>query len=191
VIEFGPRPGCRRMTRLAGRRESSLHVIGVLRIVEISLVTAYAIRRGAFVLAVDVTLRARDCLVRSCQRKSRCAVIELGPCPRGGVVTSLTRSWKSSLHVIGIVRVVEVLLMAIDAIRGRAFVLPVDVTLGTLQRHVRTGKGESGHRRMIEFGPLPCGCVVALLTRLRESGSNVVRILRSRKVFLVATYAIR
>ena len=62
---------CRcRVTRLARRRESCRGMIRILRVVEVSLVTAYAIGRRSLVLPIEVTLRAREGHVGSGQGES-------------------------------------------------------------------------------------------------------------------------
>jgi hypothetical protein len=138
-----------------------------------------------------MALRTSDTLVSTCQRKSRGGVVELRARPRAGAMASLTGCREASLHVVRIARTVEILLVAADTIRRRPLVLSVYVTLRTLQRHMCARQGKAGHRSVVEFGTLPSSCVVTLLAGLRESGSNVIRILGAREVLLMAADAIR
>jgi hypothetical protein len=75
--------------------------------------------------------------------------------------------------------------------RGRRqVVVIVDVALGALQRRVRAGQREAGIV-VIKGGLRPRSRVVALLTGLRESRTDVVRIRRSLKILQMAVDAVR
>ena len=61
------------------------------------------------------------------------------------------------------------------------------MALGALYRGVRAGQRESG-RRVIECRIVPRRGVVALLTGLRESRTDVIRVRRSLEIFQVAAH---
>jgi len=94
--------------------------------------------------------------------------------------------------VIGISRALEILQVAACASRVRAgqVVVVVDVALCTLDGRMCAGQREAGSR-VIEGRIQPAGCGVALLTGLRESRTDVVRIGRALEILQVAACASR
>ncbi len=116
VIERRARPSRCRVALLARRWEASRYVIRISGFVEIRLVATDARSRRAFVLTIDVTLRAHQRLVRTRQREPSRRVIELSACPCCRVVTLRTRIREPGGNVVGILRIVEVWLVTIHAI---------------------------------------------------------------------------
>ncbi len=138
VIKLRTVPRSGRVTRLAGRRESCRRMIRILRVVEVSLVTAYAVRGSSLVLPVQVALGAGERHVCSGQGKSSGRVIEVRTEPSGSRVTGLASGWEPGRDVVRILGVVEVRLMTADAVGRCSLVLSVNVTLRTGYRLVRT-----------------------------------------------------
>ena len=89
-------------------------------------------------------------------------------------------------------RTLEILQVAADArgVRAREVVVIVHVALRALHRRVRPGQREAG-RGMVKIRIQPRGCAVALLTGLRESGTDVVRIRGAIEIIQVAAHARR
>jgi hypothetical protein len=88
-------------------------------------------------------------------------------------------------RVIGIVRSLEILQVATDAGCVRNIVIAVDVTLAALNTRVRSRQWKSG-LGVIEIRGRPRRRAVANLTRLRNSGSHVIRIRRTLEIFQMA-----
>ena len=119
-------------------------------------------------------------------------VVEGGPVPgrrliavAGGAVRR-----ESRFHVIRIPGVVEVLAVAVDAIRGQTLVDDVGVTGRASRRLVPPLQREA---RMVELRTLPGRRLIAVAGRAvrRESGCGVVRIGRPVVLPAVAAHAIR
>ena len=181
------------MALLAGLGESRLHVVGILRPLEIFQVAADAVRIGfrQVVIVVDVALGALHRRVRAGQRESRGRVIERGVIPRGRVVALGAILRESRVHVVGIGRALEIFQVATDAgcIRVGQVVIAVHVALRALHGGVRSGQRES-RGGVIKSRVVPVGRVMALLTGLREPGLNVVRIRGGIEVLDVTRSAI-
>ena len=179
VIErrIAPRRGG--VALLASLRDVRGHVIRIGGALEIGEVAADAsgIRRGQVVIPIDVTLGALQCGVRTGQRESSRRVIERRIAPRRGGVALLASLRDVRGHVIRIGGALEIGEVAADAsgVRHGQVVVAIHVTLGALQRSVRSGQRES-RGRVIEGGIAPRRGGVALLAGLREARSHVVRI---------------
>lgn len=101
----------------------------------------------------------------------------------------LARRGEARRNVIGILGGIEVLLMAGSASSRGPLVLSVQVALRAKKRLVRASQCESGGG-VVELCACPGSCVVALRTRLREPGGDVIGILRGSKVIPMTADAI-
>ena len=91
--------------------------------------------------------------------------------------------------MIGIVRVVEIGLVAADTTGRESFIDATRMTLLTRCIRVRPGQWERSCC-MVKFRAVPSGRRVTRLTCRRESGRGVIRILRIIEVVLMTAYAI-
>lgn len=101
------------------------------------------------VIAIYVALRALQRDVCAGQRKTSSRVIESCIRPGHGRMTGVASLWESSLSVVRIGCALIVLQVAGGAGAAAQRIISVDVTLGTLERNVRSGQCESG-RRMVK-----------------------------------------
>lgn len=86
VIEGSARPGGRVVASLAGLRKLGLHMIGIVRALIILQMAGHASGCGQVVIIVYVALRALHCGVRTGQRKSYRAMVEVCRTPGCRVV---------------------------------------------------------------------------------------------------------
>ena len=111
VIEIGSRPRCCGVAGFACGRERGLHVVRVVRTLEVRQVArrAQCVRSGQRIVIVHVTGNARHCDVRSVQRESRCGVIEDRSIPRSRRrVTDLAVRRKVCLQMVRTGRALKV-----------------------------------------------------------------------------------
>jgi hypothetical protein len=175
VIEGGPQPRRRRVTRLAGRGESCGHMIRIGGSVVIRLVTRIAVRGGSGELTIDMAARARNGDVRARQGKAGGAVIEGGGRPGRGVVANLALMRESRRLVIRIVRLVVIPEMAGDAGCVSNLEIAAHVATGAGKLHVRTGQRKS-RLVVVEAGRRPGRRAVADRAILRKTCRDVIRI---------------
>ena len=190
VVEGAAAPVGRGVALIAIGGEAGLHVVRIRCPLEILQVAIHARPAVQAVVVIDVALRALQRGVRPGQRKPGRSVIEGCSCPVRRRMAGLAGRREPGRGVRGIIRIVEVGLMAADAgrIRARQVVISVDVALRALQRGVRAGQGEAG-RGVIECCIAPRGRVVALLAGGREGGLHVARIVCVVVIGLMATCA--
>ena len=101
-------------------------------------------------------------------------------------MAKFTRLRKPRLHVIGIVRSLEIFQMARNAGRAAQVVVVVHVAVGTLpRRHSMRSSQREVHQRVIETRRLPGYRGVALLAGLGEVGRYVIGVGRSLKILQV------
>ena len=166
VVVKGRRlPGAGVVALLAGLREISTYVIGILGALVIRQMAAYACRGGQVVVVVDVTVetRARRVGVRVGERKAYGRMVEGGRLPGAGVVALLTGLREPAGHMVGILRALIVLQVTGHASGRREVVIVVDVAVETDARRigVRIRQREAG-AGVIEFGIKPGVRAVAL-----------------------------
>ncbi len=111
-------------------------------------------------------------------------VIERGSCPCCSGVTRLARSWKSCRRVVWICRALIFGGMAGVAICWSSCKNVVYVATGTCNVHMSTGKGK-WRVVVVERRSCPGCCRVTHGAILRETGRDVVRIVRTIKIRLV------
>ena len=180
------------MARLASLRESGRSMRRIRGAVEIGQVAADAGRVGRrqIVIAVHVALGALQRGVGAGQRESGGRVVEGRIAPGRGGVALLAGLREIRLHVIGVGRALEISQMAAHAcrVRRRQVVIAIHVALRALQCRMGACQGKSGGG-VIKGRARPRGRGVALLTGLRESGSDVIRIRGALEIFQVAADA--
>ncbi len=81
VVERGRRPGCRRVALIARLGKIACNVVGICRVLEICLMALKAARICQLIVAIDVTVDARNSDVCAGQRKLRRRVVECGRRP--------------------------------------------------------------------------------------------------------------
>jgi len=116
------------------------------------------------------------------------SVIELGVKPVGSGVTGPAIVRQPELHVRWILAGREVLLMAGKARGWRSFEHVVYVTCRTGQRRMRSDQSVPSHFEMVEPGIEPRVHGMAVLTRGRKTGGDVIDCLSS-EILLVARVA--
>lgn len=185
VIEGRTQPGCRVVAGLAGCRELRGHVIRIGGAQIILMMAPIAVRRQGGVVVVHMTAGARHRRMESRERKAGVIVVERSRNPCARVVAHVALLGESNLHVVGVVRILEILQMAADAGSVRQLVIVVHVALAALQRCVESRERKSSSR-VIERGCSPCGGVVADRAIRRESRLYVIGIGRALVVLHVA-----
>jgi len=117
VIELAIRPLDSVVAGCTGGREMSGDVVRIVRILVVRLVAAIAVRGqvGVVVVYVAVGASARRDGVRAGEREARLAVVKVGVGPSDRVMADLAGLRKASLHVIRVIRVVEIGQVASDA----------------------------------------------------------------------------
>jgi len=155
---------------------------------------AIRVRLGVAVRALEdvvvgrirVTRRADPVRVAVIHGEPR--VIESGSQPtRRGVASGAARR-ESCRHVARTVRGLVLRLMTAEAVGRNGGVVVVHVTACAWHGRVLPGQGETGV--VVVKGSWAPGCrTVAYVALLRDSGRNVIRIVRSVEVFQMAAYA--
>jgi len=127
--------------------------------------------------------------VRAGQGERRIVVVKGCACPRRGVMAGLARGRETGCRVRGIIRIVEIRLVAPDASGGHRRKVPVHVALRARHRDVRAGQREGRIVVVKRRGQPGCG-VVACLAGRRESRGNVVRVGGPGEVLLMTAVTI-
>lgn len=156
------------MAGCTGRRDASLLVVRIGRAVVILHVARGTVRVGQIEVSVDVALRTLQSGVRSSQRESHQAVIKTGRLPGAGAVASLASLREIQTHMVRVGRFAEIRQVTPDAIRGRAFEFPSDVTSRALQRGMHPSQRKPCVFQMVKVHPKPVIHVVALFARSRK-----------------------
>lgn len=120
VIEDGACPRGGVVADVAGGREGSRGVRGIVGASEILLMAANAGCRGQLVVVVDVALCARDGGMETRQGEAGSRVVEGHTAPLRCRVAPLACGRLSRRHVVGLLRVLVILHMAPHAIRRQA-----------------------------------------------------------------------
>lgn len=131
VIELAVRPLDGVMAGGAGGRETSGNMVRVGGVLIIGLVATVAVGGQVAVVVVDVAIGAgaRRHSVRPGEREARLAVVEVGVSPLDGVVADFAGLGEARLHVIRVIRIVEIGQVAGDARRVVQLVIVVDVAI--------------------------------------------------------------
>lgn len=110
VIERRRLPRNRRVTGLAGLRETSLDVIGTRRSLKILQMAGHTscARQVEIIIDVTVDTNSRRISVRVRQRETRGRMIELRVQPRVRVVALLATCGESHRHVVGVRRALKI-----------------------------------------------------------------------------------
>ena len=167
MVKGRVQPVRRAVALFASLRECRSHVVGIGRSLEVLQVAAHTGSRGQVVIVVDVALRALQRRMRARERKPGVVVIEAGLCPRSRVVALLASLREAGTHVIRVRGALEILEVAVHAVRVRTLqaVIVVHVALSARDRCVRARQREPG-RGVVKVGTCPRGGVVTLLARL-------------------------
>jgi hypothetical protein len=181
VVQCRPRPVCRRMTRLAGVRETRRVMYRIRRAVEVGCMTLIATRIHQLVIAIDVTRLTWRRYVRPGQWELGRAVIESRRLPRGGAVTRLAVLAEVARNMIRICCTREICGMTLIAIGEDELIISVYVATLTRHGNVRTRQRQLGCV-MIERRRLPRDCRVTCLTVLTEVACDVIRVCCSCKI---------
>lgn len=188
VIEGRTQPGCRVVAGLAGCRELRGHVIRIGGAQIILMMAPIAVRRQGGVVVVHMTAGARHRRMESRERKAGVIVVERSRNPCARVVAHVALLGESNLHVVGVVRILEILQMAADAGSVRQLVIVVHVALAALKRRVHAGKRETGGG-VIECRAQPVGGRMAAGAILREPLRRVRRVVGPVVIRLVTVPA--
>lgn len=192
MVEGPAAPVCGVVALLASLREIRLHVVGVGRLLVIRQVTRHARRVSQLVIVIDVALGTLKAGVSPGEGKACSCMVEASTVPGAGIVALLATLRETRLHVIGIGRFLIIRQVAGNTRRVRAgqVVIPIDVTLRTLETRMGAGQGESC-AGVVKGSATPVGRVVALLTGLREICADVIRVGRGLVILQVASHARR
>lgn len=139
MVELRRRPRRCRMTGRAVMRELQLFMIGIRCCGVICLVTRPAVGGRAMILPGDVAFGAVRSDMRSRQRERRVVMIERRRTPRRSCVAALAGVRQLVLCVVWLFRLAVIRCMAGYALRRRAGVLPIRVTLRAARTHVSAG----------------------------------------------------
>lgn len=115
-------------------------------------------------------------------------MVEFGAVPCGRRVTGLASRREPCRYVVRICCLIEIRLVAPNAVCRRALVLSVQVALRASDILVSPGQHEAGCR-MIELGAVPCGCRVTGLAGGWKPGRHVTRVRGLIEIVLVTTDA--
>ncbi len=129
--------------------------------------------------------------MRAGERKQGLRVIKHRSCPTRSRVTDRTIRREPCRDVVRVRGVVEVSLVTRSTSRWRSSKAPVDVALRALHICVRARKWKTSHRTVIEGRTRPRSGRVTLLACRGKSSGNMVRILRTVEISLVAAYTRR
>ncbi len=170
----------------ASLREAGSHVIWAGGRVEILQMTGRTVGGKGRVLIVDVALGTGNIDVRAGQREvSGRVMVKLDPLPLSGVVANCAICREPGCPVIWAGGLIVGQLMATHTLGSGCRELSASMTLYTTQADMRAGQREVGGRVMVKLCPLPLSGVVASGTRLRETGSRMVRISGALEVLQV------
>lgn len=157
VIECSRLPCCRRVTRLAGRRESRGYVVGVLRALVILQMASRTIGTDGRIVPANVTGRTRHIHVRARQWELCLAVIERRRLPRCRRVAHLAGCRYSRGSMVRVGRALVVLHVTTGAIGTDCRVVAADMTGRAGHAYVRSSEREL-RRVVIEIRRLPRRC---------------------------------
>ena len=163
-------------------------MVWVGRAVEIRQVAGGAGRTVQAVISIDVALRTLQRDMRPGQGKPGRCVIKGCIRPGHSRVARVASLRESRLCMVGVSRALKILQVAGRARTAGQTVVPVYVTLCTLQVGVRSGESES-RGRVVEDCICPGRGVMAALASLRYSGLHMVGIGRALKVLQVTRHA--
>jgi len=181
-------PVGRRMAECASRGKARGNMVRIVRSLILRLVAAITIGGQGRVIVIYVTIRARDLGVETRQRKRSIVVIEGCRRPRGGAVTHVALLREPRGGVVRVIRILVVRQMAAHACSTSNSVVPIRMALAALQRRMKTSERPTGCC-VIEGGRSPVRGAVTHFTLLRDSGGDVIRVVRSLKIFPMATHA--
>ncbi len=186
MIEIRRAPPAGRVTDRAVRRKSRCHVIRIVGPREIRLVARIAIHRRIRVVAVEMTLQARERRVHARQRIARhCGVVERRVRPGSRRMANRAVGGKTGCHMRGIIRPVKIRLVAAIAVRGEGTEVIVHVALSAGYRHVRPGQREP-RLCMIEYRRAPPTRCMTCRAAGGEPRAHVIGIRRRSEIRLVA-----
>ena len=175
VIERRTGPVRRRVTLLASRGETRLHVIRIGRAVEIFHMARCAIGWRSDELTIDVALSTSNIHMPTGQRELReCVVIEGRRIPCARAVAGLAGHREPGLGMGRIIGLVEVRHVAAVASRRRVVELPTRVACGAIQGRMCSGQREAGELQVIELRAHPVVHRVALFALNRQAQRDVV-----------------
>lgn len=189
VVENSTRPTACVVTGGARGRECRSHVVWVCHTGVVSFVARVTIRRGAGILAADVTVRTLHRYVRSRQREGSLAVVEVRGRPGRGAMANFARLREACRDVIRVGRVVKVREMARITERAQPCVFAAGVASHASLAYVSTGQREE-RLRVVEDGACPTVRGMANRTVGRESGRGVIRVRGLLEIDRVTTGAI-
>ncbi len=186
MIELPVGPEQRVVAALASGREPELYVVhrsesGVV----ILKVTRDASGGRQVVIAVEVAVRAnsRRIGMRIRQREAHGSVIEGRRLPGRRRVALLTSLRDSAGNVVRVFSALVIRQVAAHAGRGRDVVIVVDVAVRANPRRIGVRiRQRKAHCKVIERRRLPRDSRVALLTSLRKTSRDVIRVCRGLKV---------
>lgn len=121
------------MTGGTSRRETSRHVIRIVRRLVVRLVAAETVGGNRGVVVVHMTTGACNRCVRAGQGETGVVVIETRRAPGCGAMAHIALLRKARRNMVRVVRVVEIIQVAADAGCVRKVVVPVRVALAALQ----------------------------------------------------------
>lgn len=133
VIEGGAEPAGSCVTDGTSSRETSRHVIRIVRRLVVSLVAAETVGGNRGVVVVHMTAGACDRCVRAGQRETGVVVIETRRAPGCSAVAHLALLRETRGNMVRVVRAPEIIQVAADAGCVRKVVVPVGVALAALQ----------------------------------------------------------
>ena len=152
------------------------------------------VRLGVAGRALEDVVVGRICMTRRAD-SVRIAVIHREPCviesssqPTRGCVASGARGRETRGHVIRIVRALVVRLVTAEAVGRNRGVVVIHVTARTRHGSVLSRQGETSVV-VVEACRAPGSRTVAYVALLRESGRNMVRIVRSLEIIQMAADA--
>ena len=189
VVELRAVPLRRGVANGAILREAGLQVIGAVRRLIVLHVAAIAIGRRARESSSHVALGASHCRVSSGQRELGRIVIKVCALPAAGRMAGVAFGRKLRLNVIGIGGVLEIGKMAARAIGRCAGELAAHMAGRALHRGMRA-RQRKGRGVVIERRTLPAHKAVAQQAIVRETGGDVIRILRRVEILHVAAVTI-
>ena len=177
VVKGGRLPGAGVVALLAGLREASGDVVGILGALVIRQMTAHACRARQVVVVMDVAVEAhpRRIGVRIRKREAHGGVVKRGGLPGAGVVAGLASLRETPGDVIWICRTLKIAQVAGDAGGAGEVVVVVDVAVEAHPRRVgvRIGQGEAGGG-VIKLSVGPGHRVVAALAGRRKAQLHMV-----------------
>lgn len=136
-------------------------------------VAGHAVGADIYELVINVAGRAPNANMRAGKRKLREIVVKIRGVPAGGVMALGTVLREAGRYVIGVVRSVEILLVATEAIHRRARKPAARMAAHTSQCGVCAREREP-RQRMIELGYLPLDDVMAGFAIRRKACGPVI-----------------